>query len=76
MAGESIAATGIHRFWKAGNGWTMARDLKPGDRIRALDLEGIEIGSDAFVHIVVEQLLLWGQLGWRNERQTHLVLVV
>ena len=36
MAGESIAATGIHRFWKAGNGWTMARDLKPGDRIRAL----------------------------------------
>ncbi len=28
--GETIVATGIHRFWKAGKGWTMARDLKPG----------------------------------------------
>jgi hypothetical protein len=36
MDGDSIAATGIHRFWKAGHGWAMARDLKPGDRIRAL----------------------------------------
>jgi hypothetical protein len=34
--GETIAATGIHRFWKAGHGWTMARDLKPGDVIRTL----------------------------------------
>jgi tetratricopeptide (TPR) repeat protein len=33
---EPLIATGIHRFWKAGNGWAMARDLKPGDRIRAL----------------------------------------
>jgi tetratricopeptide (TPR) repeat protein len=32
--GESIVATGIHRFWKAGKGWTMARDLKAGDRLR------------------------------------------
>jgi tetratricopeptide (TPR) repeat protein len=32
--GESIVATGIHRFWKAGNGWVMARELKPGDRLR------------------------------------------
>ena len=32
--GESIVATGIHRFWKAGKGWTMARELKPGDRLR------------------------------------------
>ena len=31
---ETIVATGIHRFWKAGEGWTMARDLKPGDRVR------------------------------------------
>jgi hypothetical protein len=35
--GESIVTTGIHRFWKAGNGWTMARDLKPGDHLRMLD---------------------------------------
>ncbi len=34
---ETIIATGIHRFWKAGLGWVMARDLKPGDSIRTLD---------------------------------------
>lgn len=32
---ETILSTGIHRFWKAGQGWVMARDLKPGDLIRA-----------------------------------------
>ena len=31
---ETIVATAIHRFWRAGNGWTMARDLKAGDRLR------------------------------------------
>jgi hypothetical protein len=36
LGGESIVATGIHRFWKAGKGWTMARDLRPGDAIRQL----------------------------------------
>jgi hypothetical protein len=34
---ESIVATGIHRFWVAGRGWTMARDLKPGDPVRTVD---------------------------------------
>jgi hypothetical protein len=34
--GETIVATGIHRFWKAGKGWTMARDLKPDDVIRVI----------------------------------------
>ena len=33
---EPIVATGIHRFWMAGQGWVMARDLKPGDEIRTL----------------------------------------
>jgi hypothetical protein len=33
---DSIVATGIHRFWKAAKGWTMARDLQPGDNIRTL----------------------------------------
>lgn len=43
MGGESVVATGIHRFWKAGKGWTMARDLKPGDTIRTLHgLESVE----------------------------------
>lgn len=35
-AGEPIVATTIHRFWKAGQGWAMARDLKPGDVLRTL----------------------------------------
>jgi hypothetical protein len=34
---DVIIATGIHRFWKAGKGWVMARELKPGDRLRTLD---------------------------------------
>ena len=33
---DAVVATGIHRFWKAGKGWTMARDLKPGDLVRTL----------------------------------------
>ena len=36
LGGESIVATGIHRFWKAGAGWVMARDLKAGDRLRTV----------------------------------------
>ncbi len=36
IGGETIVATGIHRFWKAGKGWTMARELKPGDHLRML----------------------------------------
>lgn len=37
LGGETVSATGIHRFWKAGKGWVMARDLKPGDRIRTIN---------------------------------------
>jgi hypothetical protein len=33
---EEISVTGIHRFWKVAHGWVMARDLKPGDRLRVL----------------------------------------
>ncbi len=36
LYGESIVATGIHRLWKAGTGWTMVRDLKPGDSLRRI----------------------------------------
>jgi len=32
--GEPIVVTGIHRFWIAGRGWVMARDLKRGDPVR------------------------------------------
>jgi hypothetical protein len=34
--GDAIVATPIHRFWKAGTGWVMARALKPGDTLRRL----------------------------------------
>ena len=36
LGSESVVATPIHRFWKAGTGWVMARDLKPGDAVRAI----------------------------------------
>jgi hypothetical protein len=34
--GETIVATGIHRLWRAGQGWAMVRELKPGDVVRTL----------------------------------------
>ena len=48
IAGEAITTTGIHRFWKPGRGWVMARDLKPGDVLRVVggtarvDLVGVQ----------------------------------
>ncbi len=44
IGGETIVATGIHRFWKAGTGWTMARELKAGDRLRMIG-DVVEIQS-------------------------------
>jgi tetratricopeptide (TPR) repeat protein len=48
VGGETIVATGIHRFWKTGKGWTMARALKPGDTLRmvggAIDVQSIKTG--------------------------------
>ena len=34
---EAIVATPIHRFWRVGRGWAMARELRPGDLVRTLD---------------------------------------
>jgi len=36
LSHEAITATRIDRFWKVGQGWVMARDLKPGDLLRSL----------------------------------------
>ena len=36
VAGEAIVSTPFHRFWVAGRGWVMARDLKAGDPLRLL----------------------------------------
>jgi hypothetical protein len=34
--GDSMVCSVYHRFWRAGIGWTMARDLKPGNTLRTL----------------------------------------
>jgi Pretoxin HINT domain/HEAT repeats len=36
LGDDAVVATGIHRFWKVGAGWVMARDLKAGDQVRTL----------------------------------------
>jgi hypothetical protein len=36
LGGETIVSSHFHRFWKAGRGWVMARDLKTGDALRTL----------------------------------------
>ena len=36
LAGKPVIASPFHRFWKAGRGWVMARDLTVGDTIRTL----------------------------------------
>jgi hypothetical protein len=52
--GESIVATGIHRFWKAGKGWVMARELKVGDPLRTIggtkSVESIQAGPRQTVY--------------------------
>jgi hypothetical protein len=51
---ETVVATGIHRFWTAGRGWTMARDLKAGDPLRMIDgivtIQSIEPGPTEKVY--------------------------
>jgi hypothetical protein len=32
--GETLVPSIYHRFWRAGDGWAMARDLRPGDILR------------------------------------------
>ncbi|MDB5351229.1 MAG: hypothetical protein JWN86_2476 [Planctomycetota bacterium] len=36
FGGDVLLTTSIHRFWRIGEGWVMARDLKPGVTVRAL----------------------------------------
>jgi hypothetical protein len=35
--GETLVPSIYHRFWRAGRGWAIARDLKPGDILRTLE---------------------------------------
>ena len=41
LDGGPVVCTPLHRFWRVGQGWTMARDLKPGDTVRTLG--GVEL---------------------------------
>jgi hypothetical protein len=47
--GESLVCSVYHRFWRAGRGWAMARELKPGDTLRTLGglvrVAGVETDS-------------------------------
>jgi hypothetical protein len=36
LGSEKVLPSIYHRFWCAGRGWVMARDLKPGDEVRTL----------------------------------------
>ncbi|MEO6811439.1 MAG: polymorphic toxin-type HINT domain-containing protein, partial [Isosphaeraceae bacterium] len=36
LENEAIVSSVFHRFWRAGKGWAMARDLQPGDTLRTL----------------------------------------
>jgi hypothetical protein len=35
--GDTIVSSPFHRFWVAGKGWVMARDMKGGETLRLLD---------------------------------------
>ena len=36
VQGDVIVSSPFHRFWKVGEGWVMARDVRAGDRLRLL----------------------------------------
>jgi hypothetical protein len=54
VAGDTIVSSPFHRFWKAGKGWVMARDIRAGDRLRLLDgvsaVAGVEEGPVQLVY--------------------------
>jgi hypothetical protein len=44
VGGDTIVSSPFHRFWVAGRGWVMARDLKGGETLRLLD-GSVRVGS-------------------------------
>jgi hypothetical protein len=54
VAGDTIVSSPFHRFWKAGKGWVMARDIRVGDRLRLLEgvseVTGVEDGKVQLVY--------------------------
>jgi hypothetical protein len=51
--GEEIVPSVYHRFWLAGKGWALARDLKRGDVLRGLSgrIKITKVTSDAVVPV-------------------------
>jgi hypothetical protein len=45
---ETVVSTPVHRFWRPGRGWAMARDLTPGSFVRTASgrAEVVEINPD------------------------------
>jgi hypothetical protein len=66
---ESIVSTGIHRFWKAGRGWVMARELRAGDTLRVLGgLARVEAVESDAVQPVFNLEVAHGQSFFVGER--------
>ncbi|PAY19378.1 hypothetical protein CKO51_10885 [Rhodopirellula sp. SM50] len=60
VGGEQITATVGHPFWVVGRGWTMAKELNPGDRLREIlrstPIDVTEGGVDSEAHnLIVDQ---------------------
>jgi hypothetical protein len=57
VAGELITATLGHPFWVVGKGWTMAKDLNPGDRLHGISgskpIDVIEGGVKSEAHNLI-----------------------
>jgi Pretoxin HINT domain len=70
LKGESIISSHFHRFWVAGRGWVMARELKAGDPVRTLGgvvpVEAVEADKVQLVYnldIAEDADFFAGQLG-------------
>ncbi len=54
LGNDVIVASHFHRFWVAGRGWVMARDLKAGDPVRTLGgiwaVDSVEAGKVELVY--------------------------
>ncbi|QEF98220.1 hypothetical protein Mal15_22690 [Stieleria maiorica] len=57
VAGEEITSTDGHPFWVIGKGWTMAKDLNPGDRLQSIGeskaIEVTEGGTSVEAHNLI-----------------------
>jgi hypothetical protein len=58
--GETLVPSIYHRFWIAGKGWAMARDLKPGDVLRLLGGRAAVTSADPGETVPVHNLTIAG----------------